>query len=163
MLASVTQGIGGPLGRLVGWGGLWPLLVLVAGAGFWLPLVIWWDQRDKIAGLVVPATIVSANGLLLLYQNLTGNWGSWAYAWAIEPMAVGLSLALLYLLTDERPRGLLIAAAIVGGVGALFFVIFASAFGGAVGIVAPVLLIILGMLVLLRGMGSAQSGDGPPA
>ena len=163
LLASTTQGIGGPFGRLVGWNGLWPLFILVAGAGFWLPILLWWDRRAQVAGLVIPATIVTANGLLLLYQNLTGNWSSWAYAWALEPMAVGLSLVFLYLLTDRRTRGLLTGAAIVGGMGVLFFVIFASAFGSAVGVIAPVLMILVGLLVILRGFQAANSDDRPPA
>ena len=161
MIASLTQGMGGPLRRLVGWGGLWPLFVLVAGAGFWLPILIWWDRREQVAGLVIPATVITVNGLLLLYQNLTGRWNTWAYAWALEPMAVGLGLYLLYLLTESRTRGLLIAAGIVGGIGALFFVVFASAFGSAIGVLAPVLLILLGLLVILRGIRETNAEDGP--
>ncbi|MBN1399732.1 MAG: hypothetical protein JXA74_02780 [Anaerolineae bacterium] len=161
LLASITEDLGGPLGQALGWGGLWPLIILVVGVAFWLPIFIWWDRREQLAGLAIPGAIVTVNGLLLLYQNMTGDWDSWAYAWAVEPMAVGLGLLCLYLLTPERPRGLLVAAAIVGGVGALFFIIFGSVFGGAIRIAGPVLLILIGLLVILRGVRGQPDDDRP--
>lgn len=152
------------LAQSTGWLGLgwklWPLLVLVAGLAFVLPLVIWWPKRAQLAGLVVPGTILAGNGLMMLYQSLTGNWGSWAYAWALEPIFVALGLFFLYLLTN-RPQGLLVAAAIVGGIGLLLFVIFASAFGGVIRFVGPVLLIALGLVILLGGL-KGQFGNKAP-
>jgi hypothetical protein len=134
----------------LGWR-LWPLLVLGVGLAFWLPLAIWWDKRQELAGLAVPGTIIGGNGLLMLYQSLSGNWGSWSYAWALEPVFVALGLLALYWLTN-RDKGLLVAAAIVGGVGLVFFVIFASAFGGVIRYVGPVMLIGIGLLILLGGL-----------
>jgi hypothetical protein len=139
-----------PFGIHLGWR-LWPLLVVIVGFAFWLPLAIWWDKRREIAGLVVPGTIVAFNGLLLLYQSLSGNWASWSYAWALEPVSVALGLLFLYYLTNRDP-GLLVAAAIVGGVGLVFFVIFASAFGGAIRFLGPLALIAVGLLVLLGAL-----------
>jgi len=137
-------------GIRLGWR-LWPLLVLFVGVAFWLPLAVWWDKRNQIAGLVVPGTIIAGNGLLMLYQSLTGNWASWSYAWALEPIFVALGLLCLYWLT-QHDQGLLVAAGIVGGVGLVFFVIFASAFGGAIRFVGPLLLIGVGLLILLGSL-----------
>ena len=140
----------------LGWK-LWPLLVLGVGLAFWLPLVIWWDRRKELAGLVVPGTIIAGNGALLLYQSLSGNWSSWAYAWALEPIFVALGLLCLYFLS-HRERGLLVAAGIVGGVGLVFLVIFASAFGGVIRFVGPVALIGLGLIILLGGFKGRLGG-----
>ncbi len=95
---------------------LWPLIVVIAGLAFYLPLIIWWEQRQNLLGLLVPGTILLANGLLLLYQSLTDDWESWAYTWTIEPIAVGIALFLMYTLGTRNP-GLLTAASIVGGIG----------------------------------------------
>lgn len=158
LLIQVADTFSGFLGIRLGWGNLWPLIILYLGLAFWLPLLIWWDGRAKIAGLVVPAAIVTTNGLILLYQSLSGDWGSWAYVWALEPASVGLGLLLLYFLTN-RDRGLLVAAGIVGGIGLFFFIIFASAFGGALRILGPLALISIGVFFLLRGAKERSGGD----
>jgi hypothetical protein len=133
----------------LGWR-LWPLLVLLVGVAFLLPLVIWWDKRQDIAGLVLPGTIVAGNGLLMLGQSLTGLWGTWAWAWALEPIFVAGGLLALYWL-GNRDRGLLTAAWIVGGIGLVFLVIFASAFGGVIRFVGPLMLVAAGLLLLFGG------------
>lgn len=148
---ALSDSLLGPLGIRAGWGRLWPLLALYVGAAFWLPFALWWERRAQFAGLAVPGAIITANGLVLLYQSLTGDWGSWAYLWALEPVAVAAGLFLLYLLTG-RPRGLLVAVGIVGGVGMLFLVLFAAAFGGALRYLVPVALVIVGALLFLRGI-----------
>jgi len=149
-----------PLGVDAGWGALWPLIVLLVGFGFWLPLLIWWNERDRLAGFVIPGTIISMNGLILLYQNLTGDWESWSYLWTLEPFAVGVGLLLLYLI-GPRERGLLVGASVVGGVGVLFFVIFASVFGGVIRFLGPIVLVAVGALVLIEGVRRRVAEDGP--
>ena len=44
---------------------LWPLILVLGGIAFYLPLIIWWDRRREIIGLVMPGTLLLANGLLL--------------------------------------------------------------------------------------------------
>jgi hypothetical protein len=148
LTAEVSRGLA-LWGIRLGWRGLWPFFVLLFGLAFWLPLVVWWDQRKSIRGLVVPGTLIILNGLLLVYQNATGNWESWAYAWTLEPFGVGLGLLMLYAL-GERSSGLLTAAGIVGGVGLVLFVIFASIFGGWFRLLGPAVLIAIGLLLLIR-------------
>lgn len=158
LVAQVTNRWDMPFGLRLGWGGLWPVLIIIVGLAFWLPIFLWWERKEQIAGLAVPGTIILVNGLLLLYQNTTGDWKSWAYAWALEPVAVALGLLALYFLT-AKPRGLLIAVLIVGGVGVFFFVIFGAIFGGVIGLLGPLVLIAIGLLIIfqgLRGRGIAQ-------
>lgn len=150
LVAEITRGL--MLWRIpLGWQGLWPFIVLIAGLAFWLPLLVWWKKRQKLVGLVVPGTIIVFNGLLLFYQNVTGNWESWAYVWTLEPVAVGLSLLMLYALWERSPA-LLTAAAIVGGVGLALFLIFASIFGGWIQFLGPVVLIVIGLLLLIHSV-----------
>lgn len=148
LAAEVTRGFvlwGIPLG----WRGLWPLIVLLLGLAFWLPLLVWWEKRQKLVGLVVPGTIFAFNGLLLFYQNATGDWDSWAYVWALEPVAVGLGLLMLYALGERSPI-LLTAAGIVSGVGLVLFVIFAAIFDGWFQLLGPMALILIGVLFLIH-------------
>ena len=157
MVIQMTRGI-----ALLGWRGLWPLLVLFVGFAFWLPFALWWRQRVKFAGLIVPATIITANGLLLLVQAVTHSWISWRWAWALEPVAVGASLLLLYALGPRTP-GLLTAAGIVGGVGLVLLVIFGTVFSTALRFLLPVAMILVGLIMFLRASRQRAVEDGPRA
>jgi len=148
------------LGLHVGWGTLWPFIILLAGFAFWLPIIIWWDARDKVAGLVIPGTIIITNGLILLYQNLTGDWDSWSYLWALEPLSVGLGLFLLYLL-GNRAHGLLVASSIVASIGVFFLLIFGSIFGGLIRLLGPVALILVGLLLIANEFKRRNSRQYP--
>ncbi len=157
MLIQFTQGV---MPHLLGWQRLWPLLILFVGLAFWLPLLLWWPRRASIYGLAMPATIITANGLLLLYQSLTGNWGSWAYLWTIEPLSVGLGLLAIYAL-GPRDRGLLTAAAVVGGIGLVMLMVFGAVFSPLLRYLLPALLIVAGLVMFLRGSRQRAAEDGP--
>ncbi len=124
----------------------WPLFVI--GAGLLLLLL---GLLLGTPGLAVPAAIVGGIGCLLYWQNATGNWESWAYAWTLIPGFVGIGIILSGLL-GSTPRqsyraGLnMIIISLVG------FVIFASFLGGwnILGPYWPVLIILLGIWVLVR-------------
>ena len=152
LIAQLSRHLWLPFGLRLGWRGLWPFLILLVGFAFWLPIIVWWNRKAEIAGLAVPATIITVNGLILLYQNVTGDWGSWRYAWALEPIAVALGLIVLHVLLGSQGRGLLVAAGIVGGIGLVMFFIFASLFGGVLGLLAPVLLIMLGLFIIVSNL-----------
>jgi uncharacterized membrane protein HdeD (DUF308 family) len=68
---------------------LWPFWVIVPGG-----LIIALGFRDRNhgnEGLVTFGSIVAMTGIILFVQNLTGQWQSWAYAWALLfPGAIGL-------------------------------------------------------------------------
>src|SRR5919109_2521187 len=69
----------------------WPLFVIVPGV---VLLVIGLLGRGA-AGMAIGGCVVTAVGLLLLYQNASDHWESWAYAWAlVGPGAFGLGLTV---------------------------------------------------------------------
>jgi hypothetical protein len=70
-------------------GALWPFFIIIPGAVF---LYIATQGGREQSGLVFPGTIITGTGLILFYQNLTGHWESWAYAWTLYPVMVGLAL-----------------------------------------------------------------------
>lgn len=125
----------------------WPLII-VAVAFFLLVfgLVL------NAPGMSVPASILAGIGLLLYWQNATGNWDSWAYAWTLIPGFVGVGVLLNGLLGGSKLR-----EALDGGFWLIFisltmFAIFSAFFRGPdlFGPYLPVLLILFGLLMLAR-------------
>ena len=139
------------LARL-GWRQLWPGLLLLAALAFYLPIFVWWERHRELSGLAVPGTIFLANALIFFYNTLARDWDAWRYLWSLEPVAVGLGLAITWLI-GPRHAGLLTGAAVVGGIGLGLFLIFGSLFGASPArALAPIMLIGLGLLFLLRGV-----------
>lgn len=69
---------------------LWPLFVVGPGA----VLVYWAAQArgdDWLVWMHIPGMITLGTGLLLLYQNLTGHWESWIYAWSLYGVFLGIA------------------------------------------------------------------------
>jgi hypothetical protein len=135
----------------------WPFLVIAAGvAVLVIGLVVANEQ-----GMVVGGTIATTVGLVLLYQNSTGRWESWAYAWAlVGPAASGLGLALWGVRSGDGSDVRNGFWGVLGGL-ALFVVGFLF-FEGVIGIggdrlslpewVLPVAVIGIGVVVLGRGL-----------
>jgi hypothetical protein len=98
------------LGWWGGWAWLWPLEVLSVAAGFVLA-ALWL----RVIWLLIPATIIGANGLLFQFCAVTGLWEVWAVMWAIEPLSVGLSL--LFIGAVKRRRGLMTAGILLCAIG----------------------------------------------
>jgi hypothetical protein len=102
------------------WGILWPFFIIVPGLFFFVGMFV---MGKNGAPLAVPGSIVTMVGLILLYQNITGHWASWAYAWAlIFPTAVGLGVAIAGLWSDE-PRTVR-SGAMMAGIGLVVFMFF---------------------------------------
>lgn len=125
--------------------GTWPLSII--GVGLLLALVglfIWNPQ------MLIPACIVGGIGGLLYYQNATGDWGSWSYAWALIPGFVGMGIFLAGLLS--RKRGEVAAGLWQILISLVLFVVFASFLGGPafLGRYWPAGLIVLGLILLVR-------------
>lgn len=75
---------------LIGW--LWPFFVITPGVLFFVVMAL--GGKDA-SGFAIPGSIITTVGLILFYQNLTGHWASWAYAWAlIFPTAVGAGMMI---------------------------------------------------------------------
>lgn len=126
----------------------WPLWVVGVGLVFLVMAV-----AVRTPGLAVPASITSGIGAILYYQNTTGEWASWAYAWTLIPGFVGVGVLIMNLLEGRFSHGL------KEGFGAILFSlvmfgIFSSFLGGPTtfNTVWPLLLIGLGVWVMLQGM-----------
>jgi len=134
------------LDQLIGW----PLIVIGVGA---LLLVI--GVLTGASGMAVPGCIVGGIGGLLYWQNATGNWESWSYAWALIPGFVGVGIIVSGLIGGDARKALGEGGRLVI-ISLVLFAIFGSAFGalGALGQYWPVLIILLGVgsivQVLLR-------------
>jgi hypothetical protein len=124
----------------------WPMFIV----GFGLFLFVL-GLLVGAPGMAVPAMIFAGIGGLLYWQNATGNWESWAYAWTLILGFVGLGVMLTEILEGK------VASAIQGGgvlilISLIMFVIFSSFLGGPewIGPYWPVLIIILGLIMLVR-------------
>ena len=125
----------------------WPMIVIGVGVAL---LILGLLSGEP--GMAVPACIVGGIGGLLYWQNATGNWGSWAYAWALIPGFVGLGTIVSGVLGgdggDVRGGAWLLLISLI------LFAVFGSFFGALdiLGKYWPVLLILLGVLSLLQGL-----------
>ena len=57
----------------------WPFWVMIPGLIFLVAAIL-----SGVSGLVVPGMIISGIGGILYYQNITGDWQSWSYAWTTD-------------------------------------------------------------------------------
>ena len=124
----------------------WPVIVIGAGA-----LLLLIGLLAGAPGMAVPAFIVGGIGGLLYYQDLTGNWSSWAYAWTLIPGFAGAGVILSGLLGNRPKRSLgeglnLIVISLV------LFLVFAAFLGGPnlFGPFWPLLIILLGLWLIIR-------------
>jgi hypothetical protein len=112
--------------------------------------------------MAIPASIVSGIGLILYYQNASGNWASWAYMWALIPGFVGIGIILAAILgrggwgRAREGLDLMLTSLLLY---ALFATIFIPLFGGPslLGPYGPAALFILaGLYVIIRGVIAAR-------
>ncbi len=146
------------LGQLVpGFGSLfdlgrnWPLIIVIIGGFFLLSALF------GAADLAIPGSIITGLGLLFLYQNLSGNWASWAYAWALIPGFVGIGMFITGALdksrhTMRREGGRLIL------ISAVLFLLFGFFFTSSWWLIRywPILLIVTGFWLLIRSRKSNE-------
>lgn len=127
---------------------IWPMWVIGAGALVFLIGLITGNP-----GMAIPASIVAGIGGILYYQETTGNFSSWSYMWTLIPGFVGVGEILAGLL-GERTRRNLSSGTKNLVVSAVMFLAFGTFFGG-LSILgdygAPILIILLGVYVLVRG------------
>jgi hypothetical protein len=146
-------------------GALWPLLVILPGLPF---LYFAFNGGRNQAGLIYPGVIVTGTGLLLFYQNIFNHWESWAYAWALIPVFIGLAMMFEARRGNSSQQNIRVGRmmATIGmaafvGMGLLFeLLIFNNIFSGVAGWLLPIGLIGAGAF-LLRGR-SGRSADGSP-
>jgi cytochrome bd-type quinol oxidase subunit 2 len=126
----------------------WPMIIV--GVGFLLLIV---GLLIGAPGMAVPACIVGGIGGLLYWQNATGSWGSWTYAWTLIPGFVGLGTVLAGVLGRDRHESVRGGSRLIL-ISLALFVVFGALFGGLefLGPYWPILLIVLGLVLLVRAL-----------
>jgi hypothetical protein len=135
----------------------WPFFVVAIGV---VILVIGLVVANE-QGMVIGGTVVTTVGLVLLYQNETGRYETWAYAWAlVGPAASGLGLVLWGARSGNANDVRNGTWGLLGGLG--LFVIGFLFFEGVIGIggdrldlpewLLPVVVIGIGVVILGRGL-----------
>ncbi len=124
----------------------WPWIIIGVG-GIMLLLGALSGNPD----MAVPACIIGGIGGLLYWQNYTGRWESWAYAWSLIPGFVGVGIILSGLLGGKLRKSLREGVNLLV-ISLVLFVIFGAFLGGPnlLGDYWPVLLILLGLWTLIR-------------
>lgn len=126
----------------------WPVIIIGVGFVFLLASVL-----GQVGGLAIPGCILGGIGLILAWQNATGNWESWAYIWALIPGFVGLGLVIASVLGKNNP-GERRVGAIMLAISLAVTSFFASMFtyNLAYDFVWPIVLIILGGFLMFRAI-----------
>ena len=126
----------------------WPLIVI--GVGVFL-LVL--GLLIRVPDMAVPACIVSGIGGILYWQNYTGNWDSWSFAWALIPGFVGVGVILARILGDNAPNAYREGLRLIL-ISLVMFVAF-FLFLGEKGMLReywPILVILLGIWIFARAL-----------
>lgn len=167
LLVSQTTNV--DLGRYLGW----PWLIIVPGlALFLLGLAI---PNESGMGATIPGAIITSVGLLLLYQDATSHYATWAYAWAlVAPGSVGVAIFLYGLLhrrldlVDSGLRTTAVGLALFVGFGIFFedFVGLGQGSGGdAMRTALAVMVVVMGAIIVLLNvfprLSHASSRDEP--
>jgi len=135
----------------------WPFYVIAPG----LALATLGLTQRRGSGLTIAGSVVTIVGLVLLYQNATDRFESWAYAWVlVGPGGTGIGKLLYGTRSGDGKMArdgfwTTLTALGIFAVGLVFF-------EGIIGIsgerlplpnwVLPVAVIVIGVLVLLRGL-----------
>lgn len=132
----------------------WPFVIIGLGLLFLI-----WAVASGVGGLAVPASILAGIGGILYYQNITGDWESWAYVWALIPAFVGIGIIIGGII-DQNFKDAISSGLIMLLISAMLFFAFGSAFGLDPNITVywPVLLIALGLVALIRALLSGGRG-----
>ena len=144
----------------------WPLIIVAVGVALLLIGLVVVNQ----SGMVVGGTVVTTVGLVLLYQNQTGHWESWAYAWAlVGPAASGLGLAIWGIRSGDGKDVRNGTWGFLGGLA--FYAVGLLFFEGVIGIsgerlplqewVLPAVVIGIGVVILIRGLLQRGEPEGP--
>ena len=134
----------------------WPIYIIGAGVALFIfGLII------GSPGMAVPACIVGGIGGLLFYQNSTGDWESWSYAWALIPGFTGIGSMLASLFGEGGKSGFRSGLTLTF-ISLVLFLIFGGVFGAnPLGIYWPFLLIALGIWMLIQPLFRRKDKENP--
>jgi hypothetical protein len=146
----------------------WPLFIIASGLMFFVAMFM----AGKSTGyLAIPGSIITTVGLILFYQALTNRWETWAYAWALIPLSVGIGM-WIFGKFSELPD-LCSGGRHVINVGLVLFVVFGIFFELLIGISGatrnnellwPLALVALGIYLLFsRLIWKSDSSSGSKA
>ncbi|MHB8808253.1 MAG: hypothetical protein ACYC59_11850 [Anaerolineaceae bacterium] len=123
----------------------WPFSIIAVGVVFLLAAIL-----SRNGGLAIPGCIVGGIGAILYYQEMTGMWDTWAYAWTLIPGFVGIGILLSGLIDRSGPK-FESSSLVLLAISAAGFIIFGGTFGlgWSVGAYWPLFIIGLGVIVLI--------------
>jgi hypothetical protein len=127
------------------WAFLWPLEVLALALGFAFAALY-----TRSYWLLIPTILIGLNGLVLQFCAVTGLWEAWSVLWTVEPLAIGMILLLVGVLTDTKPVvaiGLIVCG--FAAAAAMGMLVLLSVGWWAFRYIVPLGLIGVGVLVLL--------------
>jgi len=132
--------------------GQWSLSIIGVAVIFLLASVL-----SNTPGLSIPAFIIGGIGGLLYYQNVTGAWDTWAYAWTLIPGFVGLGL--LFFSLQTRDKGTSKAGVILLFISMIMFAFFGSFLGARNEIIQfwPIILVIAGLWSMANALFGNRS------
>lgn len=126
----------------------WPLIIVGVGLVFLFVSFV-----TQVGGFAIPGCIIGGIGLMLYYQNASGDWASWAYGWLLIPGFTGLGLFIASFLGEEQRKErrtgfnmFIINSLIVAVLWAVFHTDIVP-----MDIFWPALIILLGFYILVRG------------
>lgn len=133
---------------------LWPFFIIVPGVALFLAALLMSGKGGE--PLAIFGSMITTVGCILLFQNVTGLWATWAYAWAlIAPTSIGLGLLVWGAVKSQHDKvnqglslaGIGLAIFLVAGA---FFELVLGVSGFSLGPLAlPFLLIGLGVVLVL--------------
>lgn len=135
-------------------GTFWPFIIIGVGVMFFVGM---FAGGKSVSGLAVPGTIIAGIGLMLFVQNLAKYFESWAYAWALIIIFVGLGIFIMGWWGEnsgQRKGGINVMR-----IGLILFLIFGAFFemlfraSTWADYFFPVGLILLGLYLVLRRSG----------
>lgn len=177
ILIGVALVVVGVIGLLTTWADIDPSQWL-GGSGWTLFLIVpgvlllaggLATTQPAGQGVTIAGSVVTTLGVMMLVMDRTETWNTWAFAWALIPLAAGVGLVLHGLRTDDQQRvgaGLRLAA-----VSAALFLAGAWYFGTLfqtgnppieLGDAWPLVLVVIGVVVIAVSLLRRPTGPDAP-
>jgi len=139
----------------------WPLFIIGPGILIFVIALIVRESTGQVLAIV--GSVVTMTGALLLYQNTTNHWTSWAYAWSlVVPLSIGLAQLIYGSLKEQanavkKGRQFVVIGLLIFLIGFVFFELIIGISGFGLGRFGwPLILIGLGVLLSLYGYFFSQ-------